>query len=299
LKRKTLLFLLVVFILCAFTGNHIAAQNIPDVDLKTIVVPQIAAGWEGTPNQQGSYKWLTDFQVLGSNFSAKEGKSLLKLFKSDGSPMIADIAWSDGTKNPNATSSELTLRPHLTLGGTISACTSCGSQALQTGVMILQVPFSWSSQNYNYLDDVSVQVVYRRLDWQGNEQTSAGVAVGPLVNKFAVQAVITGNVDSGLAMYNPDSKPATLKVNLFNAQSKGDSVQPVATATVVLKAGEQKSQFFGQLFTNLTADRQGNKATDGHVEITSDVGIAVTALKCFFPANGAFVVAGIPILQVK
>ena len=287
--------LFVVFLL-AFLPVVVVAQ---DVDRETIIVPQVAAGWEGPANQQGSFRWVTDFQLIGSNLSAKEGKSLLKLLKSDGSSMVADILWADGTRSVNASSLEVTLKPRLTLTGTVTACSSCGSQSLQTGAMILQVPFSWSPQNYNYVDDVTAQVTYRRLDWQGNEQTSAGVAVGSLVNKFAVQAVLTGNVDSGLAMYNPDNKPATLKVNLFNAQSKSDPIQPIATATVVLKAGEQKSQFFSQLFANLTADRQGNKATDGHVEVTSDVGIAVTALKCFFPANGNFVIAGIPILQVK
>lgn len=269
-----------------------------DQPTRLLVAPQLAVGWEGTSKQIGSYKWLTDVKITGNSF-AKGSPVLFKFQKADGSPMIVDLIWSDGRREANVSESKFTPGPKISGSATIAPCSSCGSQSLKTGAIVFPMPISWSTGAYDYENDATVEVEFRRIDWQGNEVAAAGVDVRPFMSKFQVQARLTDRIDVGLAVYNPNSAPVKATFLLFNAFRKsGNPSTALATAHVDLKANEQKAFFFSQLFAGLSPDSYGNLATEGHVEASVDLPIAVTALKTYTPADG-FLIAGIPVLQLK
>jgi len=294
MKKLTIFFWMAI--LLAICANGLWAQM---SDKRTLVAPQFAVGWEGTPRQPGSTQYVTDIQIVANSFAS--GKDILFSFvKSDGGPMIVDLVGPGGARITNVSNETISVQGHTSGGATVTVCTSCGSQSTQVGAIIFLVPYTWSPGSYNYDDDVAITVVYRRLDWQGNEMASAGVDIKPFMTKFTVPVIITPKVDTGFAIYNPSSGTATLTLNLFNTwRSSGDPASPLSTAKITLKPNEQQALFFSQAFKNVKSDVNDNMASNGHVEITSDVAIAVTALKCFFPSNGAFIFAGIPIFPLK
>ena len=270
-----------------------------DVPTQTLASPQFCVGWDNTPGQAGSYKYLTDVKFTGNSFAS--GKLILfKLRTSDDKPSIVDLVWSDGRRETNVSESKAAPSSNVSTSVTIEPCSSCGSQSLKTGAILFSVPISWNTGSSNYEMDANIEVIFRRLDWKGNEVAAVGVQISPFISKFKIQAALTSRTDTGFAVYNPNDSPIRLTMKLFNAFRKnGDPSSPVATAYLDLKTREQKALFFSEVFKGVGTDSFGNLATDGHVETTVDLPIAVTALKTYSPPNGSFLFASVPVLPIK
>jgi hypothetical protein len=295
--RKLVMNYLLLFAVMLTAAVNVSAQT---TNTRQLVAPQFAVGWVGTPGKVGSNQYMSDFQAMANSFAA--GKPVpISFQKSDGSPMVVDILWSNGTRETNVSKSQL-LSPKAKTsgGGTLMTCTSCGSSAQQSGVILFQSPFTWDTAGYDYNDDIGIAVTYRLLDWQGNELSSAGVDIKPPISQFSVPTIITSKIDTGFAVFNPNSTTVGLILNLFDTyRASGDPATPLASVLIALKANQQVALFFSSTFPGLKPDAKGNLVTDGHVEVTADQAVSVTALKCFFPANGGFVFAGIPILPLR
>ena len=148
-----------------------------------------------------------------------------------------------------------------------------GSRTIETAGTDPTVSVGYASVDAGY--GISV---FRSRDAAGIK-SEAAVPAASAGTSFLLFAEKTSNAATGLAMVNISSSAATVTVRLSNGQE----------STIQLAAGQQQSRFLNELFPTLAPPFSGTAS------ITSNIPIALTAIRGTTNELSEFIMAAVPI----
>jgi Beta-propeller repeat len=105
------------------------------------------------------------------------------------------------------------------------------------------------------------------FDTQGRFQTEAGIGNSPLLTAFTLPVEVNGNLDTGVALFNPGSTTASIGVRLLDAGGK-----VVNTTSLLLAARSHIAPFVTQLFP-------GTLNLRGTLAVNASAAVAALALR--------------------
>ena len=105
------------------------------------------------------------------------------------------------------------------------------------------------------------------FDTQGRFQTEAGIGSSPLLAALTLPVEVNGNLDTGVALFNPGSTPASIGVRLLDA-----SGNVVNTTSLLLAARSHIGPFVTQLFP-------GTLNLRGTLAVNASAAVAALALR--------------------
>ena len=186
-------------------------------------LPQVANGLDASSGT----KMRTTFIVF--NNSATAGDVSFSLKKPDGTPFPVTIP---GGQANDVASFIRNLAP-----GASAFLETDGSGPLSVG-----------SAEISSTVPIGVSAIFTLSDPSGAFLTEAGVGDSPLSSLLTLPAEIGGDLDTGVAFFNPAATPVTIRVRLVDVTG----LELARTAPLVLSPGGQKAAFVSELFPGRT-----------------------------------------------
>jgi hypothetical protein len=234
--------------------------------------PQRASGWEGMPGLSGSHELRTYVSIRNpSDFPA----TITVFFADATAQRVVQKMTYDGGLIKYAYGDNIYILAHASEAFTLS--TDSGGQ-LSTGILAFYVPASIKPGEGQLSSSVQIQVTLDRLDYIGNVTSSANIPVGQ--NSFTLEfpVLLDRNSDTGVALFNQNSEPVQLNVNLYDSTNRLRE-----TENIELVPGQQLARYVSQLFRS--ARFVSN--FQGHIEIIASKAIPMMTLK-YSMADGSF-----------
>jgi len=205
----------------------------------------------GDPSRDLYFPQVADGQGYRTNFilvnpSDSDAVALLEFFSDDGSPLELPI------EGEAKTSHQVLLHSN----GVGSFSTDGNATVLKTGWVRVTCPAA-----------ISGSAVFQTIRI-GRIQSEAGVASSPLSRRFVSYVESLGYAESGLALCNPSSEPATISLKLRNP-----SGEIVASKRLALTGMGHTAKFFSSWFPHGFEDFQGT------LEVTADHQLSGVALR--------------------
>jgi len=129
-------------------------------------------------------------------------------------------------------------------------------------------PLSVGSAEVSSTVPIGVSAIFTLSDPAGAFLTEAGVGDSQLSSLFTLPVEIAGNLDTGVAFFNPLNAPVTIRVRLVDVSG----LELARTAPLVLGPGSQKAAFASELFP-------GRPDFKGTLGVESSAGVAAVTLR--------------------
>jgi hypothetical protein len=127
---------------------------------------------------------------------------------------------------------------------------------------------------------------------QGNALvTEAGVPASPVLTSARIFAEVSGPVNTGLSIVNPQNVPAT--INFYFTDGAGVDF---AGGAFTIEANTKIAKFLDEPPFNVLL---GRNPFQGTLSFTSDVGVAVVALRGYFNERSEFLLTTLPVANLS
>jgi len=129
-------------------------------------------------------------------------------------------------------------------------------------------PLSVGSAQVSSTVPIGISAIFKLFDPSGASLTEAGVGDSQLSSLFTLPVEIAGDMDTGVAFFNPSAAPVTIRVRLVDVTG----LELARTAPLVLNAGGQKAVFASELFP-------GRPEFRGTLGVEASAGVAAVTLR--------------------